>query len=658
MTNFQQKEKQPQRPHTILGLYVGQHVKHVTRPYYVISLVYMSFALPKMRYSTGYVYTFDTMKFIKVIFTHFLGHGGQHALSRSWTSFVPCIGLSCTNTCVGVASFGWSISMPPSILFLRIEHSSAQQSLASPRLYFLKRQQTVSTNNVAYTTEELFRMGKAQFTKIVSAFEHSMAGSAQEKLRQRSDLEAMVEQIEQETLEEQGHALLQSWQTAVFVANTFEEKGLVTAARQMGRVCEAAKQTIDKVLSPETIAAAPKPTVARVVANHAAGGEPLDPAPCVAADHGMGAGPAPPAVARVVADRASGSDQVSASSSAQQVLQGAVPCVAADHGAVARVVADRATGSDQDLSSWCYENLQGEQRSVEDLLTEVEQRSLCVQGGGEIPCHFTTLTTAIYHWNDFAQCLEKYEAATRSRRGGRSNPLEPSERQLSEERRRVLRYPGVVAWFTGYKMELFYRHVLRYEDGQGVFEWGAGGIMHLHSINVGSCMPRVDPIAAGMQRPDARTARIAARFAEIHEEYLTDWSLGKKEKWTFNEVDAFPARFRPVGSPVHTDSESDGSEGLERSDVLEKCVRRTESSGGVDVGAASDVFGQHVVSDDVDFLRVFPTPTTMSYVMHNDVRATHVLTATERETLRGLEVSLQDNDWHPCRISVAQKALC
>ena len=53
---------------------------------------------------------------------------------------------------------------------------------------FLKRQQTQANNNISYTTEELFKMGKAQFTKIVSAFEHSMVGSAQEKLRQRSDL--------------------------------------------------------------------------------------------------------------------------------------------------------------------------------------------------------------------------------------------------------------------------------------------------------------------------------------------------------------------------------------------------------------------------------------------------------------------------------------
>ena len=282
---------------------------------------------------------------------------------------------------------------------------------------------------------------------------------------------------------------------------------------------------------------------------------------------------------------------------------------------------------------------------------------MCVQGGGEIPCHFTTLTTAIYHWDDLAKCLEKYETAVRSHRGGRSDPLEPSERQLSEERRRVLRYPGVVAWFTAYKMELFYKHVLRYEDGEGVFEWGAGGIMHLHSINIGSCMPRVDPTAAGMQRPDAATAAIAARFAEIHEEHLTDWTLGKNEEWTFHEVDAVPARFRPNASPVHTDSESDGSEDLEGSDVLQNCVRRAESSGAVDVGASCDVFGQHDVNDDVDFVRVFPTPTTMTYVVRNCVRATQTLTATERETLHGLEVSLQDNAWHPCRISVAQKAL-
>ena len=128
---------------------------------------------------------------------------------------------------------------------------------------------------------------------------------------------------------------------------------------------------------------------------------------------------------------------------------------------------------------------------MQEVLDEMKERTLCVQGGGEIPCHFTTLTTAIYHWSDLAKCLENYETATVTHRGGRSDPLEPSEKQLS----------------TAYKMELFYKHVLRYEDGQGVFEWGSGGIMHLHSINFGSCMPRVDPAAAGMHATRCQDSR-------------------------------------------------------------------------------------------------------------------------------------------------------
>ena len=551
----------------------------------------------------------------------------------------------------------------PRFYFFALNTALRNKALRA-RGYFLKRQQTASCNNVSYTTEELFKMGKAQFTKIVSAFEHSMAGSAQEKLRQRSDLEAMVEQIEQETLEEQGHALLSAWNTAVSVADKLQDKGCLEASRCVKCVLDAVKPAIDKVLSPETIAVAPKPTIKSVDA---------PPISCVFADREM-----PSSASRVFADRevASSSSRVfagreassSSRASAGREIASSSSRVFADRedaSSASRVFADREEISPlasrafagHELASASYENQTGEKRSIQDLVTELQQRSLCVQGGGEIPCHFTTLTTAIYHWDDLAKCLEKYEKAVKFRRGGRSDPLEPSERKLSEERRRVLRYPGVVAWFTGYKMELFYRHVLRYEDGQGVFEWGAGGIMHSHSINVGSCMPRVDPTAAGMQRPDATTAAIAARFAEIHEEYLTDWSLGKNEKWTFHEVDAVPARFRHVGSPVHTDSESDGSEDLEDSQFSEKCVRHRGVSSCVDVGAACDVVGQHVVADDVDFVRVFPTATTMSYVTQGSVRATLVLTTAERETLLALDVSLQDSSWHPCQISVSQKAL-
>ena len=158
---------------------------------------------------------------------------------------------------------------------------------------------------------------------------------------------------------------------------------------------------------------------------------------------------------------------------------------------VAGVFSDHAANEVQTAST--DSGMEKSEASVSALLKKLQDAVTRIKSGGEIPCHFTTLTTAIYHWQDLAKILERYEAAVTQRRHGRSDPLEPSERKLSVERRRVLKYPGVVAWFTGYKMELFYKHVLKYEDGEGVFEWGAGGIMHLHSINFGSQMPRADP---------------------------------------------------------------------------------------------------------------------------------------------------------------------
>ena len=492
----------------------------------------------------------------------------------------------------------------PRFYFFALNTALRNKALRA-RGYFMKRQQGAS-NNVAYTTEELFNMGKAQFTKIVSAFEHSMVGSAQEKLRQRSDLEAMVEQIEQETLQDQAHALLQSWQTVELL----EPQAGAAVTPELQAACLAAKAAVEKVLSPETIAAQAKPSVSRVVVDRG-----TDDA--VESD-----------VALVDVDRAA--DPL------QQEFEISFP--------------------EQDCAFVGARPGSGRQ-TLQSLLSEVQQRSLCVQGGGEIPCHFTTLTTAIYHWDDLAQCLEQYEAAVRKRRGDRVDPLEPAERQLSPERRRVLRYPGVVAWFTAYKMELFYKHVLRYEDGHGVFEWGAGGIMHLHSINFGSCMPRIDPTAAGMQQPDEKTAEIAAQFAEMHEEYLTDWSFAKAEKWSFHEIDNCVARTaRPV-SPVHTESESDGSEDMDESALVEKCVRRKTLNAGLQVGLSADVFGQHAVADDVDFQRVFPTATSMVYVISEGTRATKALTQDERQLLQDLDLNLQDAAWHACRISVKQKAL-
>ena len=84
--------------------------------------------------------------------------------------------------------------------------------------------------------------------------------------------------------------------------------------------------------------------------------------------------------------------------------------------------------------------------------------------------------------------------------------------------------------------------------------------------NFGSKMPRVDPAHFSAQDLDADGVKTAAQFARAHEEHLTDWSLGKAEKWQHAVMDCKRARVTrrgSVGSPLHTDSESDGSADME-----------------------------------------------------------------------------------------------
>ena len=92
-------------------------------------------------------------------------------------------------------------------------------------------------------------------------------------------------------------------------------------------------------------------------------------------------------------------------------------------------------------------------RHLRDCVSEHYRLRRCVEQGEEIPVHFITLTTAIYHWSDLASVLREYEECTTACRGGRRDPWEPGEEQVPAEKRRVLNYTGVVAWFCSMKLE-------------------------------------------------------------------------------------------------------------------------------------------------------------------------------------------------------------
>ena len=332
----------------------------------------------------------------------------------------------------------------PIFYFFLLNTALRNKSLRS-RSYFVK-QQCGDVANTPYTADQLFKMGKKEFTRIIGAFEHSQAGSAQEKLQQRSDLEAMCEQIQQETHENAWVALQEAY-------------------RQCNAFATGVTEDQQSLLTSEALAAA----------RRAVSAEELN------------------------------------------------------------------TSADFEIS---------EQTNLPDTSDEALACKLhsCLKlwmQGGSTPCHFTTLTTAIYQWQDLAQILETYEKETLAKRKGRNDPLEPSEARLDPHMRRVLQYPGVVAWYTCYKLELFYMHVMQYDDKFGIFEWGAGGIHHMHSANWGKHMPRYTP--GKFEIASVGDMEQAALFAKVHEEYITEWNINKAEKWTVRSVDNNLARCSSTG---------------------------------------------------------------------------------------------------------------
>ena len=169
--------------------------------------------------------------------------------------------------------------------------------------------------------------------------------------------------------------------------------------------------------------------------------------------------------------------------------------------------------------------------------------------------HFITLTTAIYHWRDLANVLREYEKCTTACRGGRRDPFEPGEEQVAEEKRRVQIYTGVVAWYCALKLELITRYVMDSDDHFGVYEWGAGGIVHVHLLRWLSGRGRYDTAAASV--PPQRRRSDGLDLASCHQDELAEWDISYPEKFRggiWDEECPVPRASEPLG----TDDESDG----------------------------------------------------------------------------------------------------
>ena len=320
-----------------------------------------------------------------------------------------------------------------------------------------------------YTAEQLLRMSKTQMSRVLCAYENALPGSAAEKLRQRSDLEGMLNQLE-EGSEAKAHEALPA------------AKEELRQALAVARAAAAAQAGEGSPVETEEERMRQERDLERAQAEL---GDEAVPAPSPSA--------APPAQA--------------------------------------------------------FEELRHKTAAHFRLRRCAEQR-------GEVPVHFITLTTAIYHWQDLAPILERYEEGSRAYRSGRSDPLEPGEQNVPAAKLRVLHYSGVVAWFCALKLELMVRHVLESDDVFAVFEWGSGGIVHLHLLRWLAGKGRYDRQKGGV--PAERHRRDAQDMAAEHDAELCEWDLMLPEKYRQTEYDEYIPAKRAQG-PLNTSDESDGS---------------------------------------------------------------------------------------------------
>ena len=350
-------------------------------------------------------------------------------------------------------------------------------------------------------------MGKQGISRLLCAYETNLPGSAAEKLAQRADLESMLNQLEEESVE----------QATTNMPSAHENLAQSLQAMQQWH---AQWQSLDSsshdTVTEEALQAAEK-ELSRWQPGISADSTGIDDGG--AAPNAPAEPPAPPAAAAP-----------SQRNRAHELRKERGPLMG---------------------------NLRAAVEKHARFRRDVEQ-------GGCIPAHFVTLTTAIYHWADLADVLEEYERRTTANRHGRRDPDEPGEAALPDHKRRVLQYSGVVAWYCALKLELYASCVVQYDDIFGVFEWGSGGIVHLHLLGwrfpgLGRYDYEQGEVPTQQRKEDARA------MAWQHGAEVSEWNLARKDMWTTSDgFDEELTEQYPPGEyghpPLTDDSDSDSND--------------------------------------------------------------------------------------------------
>ena len=169
-------------------------------------------------------------------------------------------------------------------------------------------------------------------------------------------------------------------------------------------------------------------------------------------------------------------------------------------------------------------------------------------------------------------------------------------------------------------------HVLESDDFFGVFEWGAGGIVHIHFLRWLSGRGRYDHVGGAV--PGQRRRRDTCDLAAGHLAELAEWGLQCPEKFQRREWDEdLPTR--RSGEPLQTDDVSDGS---------------GSESAGSDCSEDPRAEATQALGDDEQWARV-PGGCRLDGDQENMVK--EEVPSADVDHLKSVETLLQDSTRHP-----------
>ncbi len=181
-----------------------------------------------------------------------------------------------------------------------------------------------------------------------------------------------------------------------------------------------------------------------------------------------------------------------------------------------KALAGRVVGQTANVPGSVGEKLK-QRGDVEAMVRQIEWETAMEgdnENRGRIPAYFITFTTAIYKWDGLSRLIRQYtkpEAPWPVPIGDGEGEDRSAEDKARRKMQEAIDNPAIVEWYCSLKLELMLHLARRVldavdEDGGGnkddywaSYEWGAGGIVHLHVLLWKSGSKRIEKVV----RPDA-----------------------------------------------------------------------------------------------------------------------------------------------------------